>query len=117
MTTTTTRAQNACLAWISDPGHAWLAVSLDDEVGFPDAVKFASEFSYYDLTGANFAGIIYLEEDSDATEFVKAYGINLEAVQEHSFDDYDHFVRKLPHYDGLDPDDMGPDYDGGVITL
>jgi hypothetical protein len=95
MTTTTTRAQNACLAWISDPGHAWLAVSLDDEVGFPRAIEYVSEYSYIDYSGHNFAGIVYLEEDCDATTFVEAYGINLEAVQEHSFDDYDHFVRKL----------------------
>lgn len=101
MNDTTTRAQQACLAWISDPGHAWLGVSLDDENGFPEAVRFASEYSYYDLTGDNFAGIIWLEEDSDATAFVKEYGIDLKAVREHSFNDYDHFVRGLPRYSRL----------------
>lgn len=72
---TTTRAQDACLAWVSDPRHAWLAVSLDDEDGFPEAIKFASEYSYLDITGANFAGIIYLEEDADASKFIEAYGL------------------------------------------
>jgi len=98
--TTTTRAQQACLAWISDPGHAWLAVSLDDEVGFPGAKDYASEYSYIDYTGHNFAGIIYLEEDADAPAFVNAHGINLDAVQEHLFDSQDNFIRTLPSYEG-----------------
>jgi len=92
----TTRAQQACLAWISDPGHAWLAVSLDDEHGLPKAMEFASEYSYYDITGDNFAGIVFLEEDNDAPSFIKHYGIDLSAVQTHNFDDDDHFIRTLP---------------------
>ena len=92
------KAQNAVLAWIIDPGHAWLAVSLDEDEGFPDAAKFASKYSYYDLTGDNFAGIIFLEEDDDAPSFAKEYGIDLRYVQEQNFDDHDHFVRKLPQY-------------------
>jgi hypothetical protein len=99
MTTTTTRAQNACLTWIIDPGHSWLAVSLDDEVGFPRAVDYASEYSYIDYSGHNFAGIIYLEEDSDAYGFIHAHKVDFMLVPEHTFNDYDHFVRKLPRYD------------------
>jgi hypothetical protein len=96
--TTNEKAQNAVLAWISDPGHAWLAVTLDDESGFPDAAKFASEYSYYDLAGDNFAGIVFLEEDDDAPRFAKEYGIDLRHVQETHFDNHEHFVRKLPRY-------------------
>ena len=86
------------MAWISDPGHAWLAVSLDDEIGFPDAVVFASEYSYIDYSGHNFAGILFLEEDSDAPNFISTTGINMALVEETHFDDFDHFVRKLPRY-------------------
>ena len=99
MITTNTRAQRACIAWISDPGHAWLAVSLDDEHGFPRAKEYASSYSYYDITGDNFAGILFLEEDSDAARFVRDYGINLNLVEQRHFDDDDHFIRKLPRFD------------------
>ena len=97
-TTTNTRAQNACLTWISDPGHSWLAVSLDHDEGFPEAAEFASQYSYYDIKGDNFAGIIFLEEDCDASEFIVKYGIDTEASQIHEFPDQDHFVRQLPSY-------------------
>jgi hypothetical protein len=95
MNDTTTRAQQACLAWISDPGHAWLAVSLDSEHGFPKAIDFASEYSYLDITGDNFAGIVFLEEDNDAPFFIMYYGIEPDVLT-HDFDDTDHFIRNLP---------------------
>jgi len=94
MNNTTTKAQEACLTWISDPGHSWLAVSLDKDYGLPEAVKFASIYSYYD-SGSN---TIFLEEDSDASEFINEYGINFNAIPIHEFDDQDHFLRKLPSY-------------------
>jgi hypothetical protein len=93
MNDTTTRAQQACLAWISDPGHAWLAVSLHPVYGLPEATRFGSQYSYFDPEGDEGEGILYLEEDFDAMEFVKAYGIDLSLVPETSFNDYDHFVR------------------------
>ncbi len=95
---TITKAQKACLVWITDPGHAWLAVTLDEEDGFPGAVQYASEYSYYDAAGDNFNGILYLEEDQDAPAFIKAQGINLSLVAEHHFEDQDHFVRNLPRW-------------------
>ena len=95
---TTTKAQRACLTWISDPAHAWLAVTLDEEDGFPGAVQYASEYSYYDAAGDNFNGVIYLEEDQDAPAFIKALGIDQHLVPAHHFDDTEHFVRNLPRW-------------------
>ena len=70
------RAQRAVIGWVSDPGHSWLAVDLDDEDGFPDAERFASQFSYMDYAGNNFCGIVYLEEDQDAPAFIKHYNLD-----------------------------------------
>ena len=94
-TTTTARAQQACLAWISDPSHAWLAVSLHPELGFPEAVEFASQYSYFQPLGVWDNGLIFLEEDVDAPAFIKAHGIDLDLVQTEHFDDTDHFIRNL----------------------
>ena len=70
------RAQRAVIGWVSDPGHSWLAVDLDDEDGFPDAERFASQYSYMDYAGNNFCGIVYLEEDQDAPAFIKHYNLD-----------------------------------------
>ncbi len=96
MTTTTTRAQQACLAFISDPSHAWLAVWLDEELGFPEAVNYASQYSYFSAGDRFNAGIVFLEEDVDALLFINAHGIDLNLVKEESFDDTEHFIRNLP---------------------
>jgi len=97
MTTTTdptTRAQSACIVWISDPGHAWLAVSLDL---MPEAIEFGSEYSYIGSPSEDFpAGLVFLEEDCDAPEFVLAHGIDLAAVPESILSFEDNFVRDLP---------------------
>jgi hypothetical protein len=89
------RAQKACLAWLSDPGHAWLAVSLDDEIGLPSAIKFASSYSYLDITAHNFAGVVFLEEDADAREFMKAYEIDMALIPEQSTNE-ESPIRDLP---------------------
>ena len=89
------RAQEACLAWVSDPGHAWLAVSLDSEDGIPDAIAFASSYSYLDTTANNFAGVVFLEEDADAPAFMKAYEIDhLLIPEQHT--DKESPIRDLP---------------------
>lgn len=88
-------AHNAVIGWVIDPSHAWLAVSLDEEHGFPEAGKFASQFSPYDITGDNFAGIIYLEEDEDAPAFIKAYGLEGSVFPEYQLPD-DNNLRDLP---------------------
>ena len=94
-TTKATQAQKAVLAWVSDPGHAWLVVSLDDEYGFREAMNFASQFSYVNLMGSNFAGDVYLEEDVDAPAFIKAYGLDVTNVREYELPE-DHVVRTWP---------------------
>lgn len=47
--------------WISDPGHAWLAVSLE---AYPDALDCGTGFGYLDHTH------VYLEEDLEAVAFL-----------------------------------------------
>ena len=74
-TTKNEQAQRATLGWVSDYSHSWLAITLDSEHGYPDAINYASQWSYVDLTGDNFAGIVYLEEDADAPAFIRATGI------------------------------------------
>jgi len=88
------QAQDACLAWITDPGHSWLAVSLDNKNGFPEAANFASMYSYYDMTAA----IIFLEEDCDAAEFIEKYGIDFKTIHIQEYENQDHFVRRLPRH-------------------
>lgn len=92
-TTQATQAQRAVLAFAYDAGHAWLVVSLDDEYGFPKALDFASQYSYINLMGSNFAGDVYLEEDVDALAFIKTYGIDLASVQQYELPE-DHMVRE-----------------------
>jgi hypothetical protein len=70
------RAQNAVIGWVQDASHGWLAVDLDEEAGFPDAERFASNFSYMDYAGNNFCGIVYLEEDQDAPAFIRHYNLD-----------------------------------------
>jgi hypothetical protein len=95
MTATTTRAQQAVLAFAYDASHAWLVVSLDEEHGFPEAMNFASQYSYVNLMGSNFAGDVYLEEDVDALAFIKTYGIDVTAVQQYELPN-GHVVRDWP---------------------
>jgi hypothetical protein len=85
----------AVIGWVIDPGHAWLAVSLDTEHGFPEAENFASPFSPYDITGDNFAGILYLEEDEDAPAFLKAYDLDLTVFPTFDLPE-DNTLRELP---------------------
>jgi hypothetical protein len=92
ITTQGTKAQQAVLAFAYDAGHAWLVVSLDDEYGFPKAMEFASQYSYINPMGSNFAGDVYLEEDVDALAFVKTYGIDLATVQQYELPE-GHVVR------------------------
>lgn len=47
--------------WITDPGHAWLAVSLE---AYPDAINYGTGYGYQDRTH------IYLEQDLEAPAFL-----------------------------------------------
>lgn len=79
------------LRWVDDPGHGWLVVpsSLVVAAGVEPSV-----FSYISPDGLT----IYLEEDSDAFQFVTACGYDPEqvaALPSHE----DLSVRGLPSYD------------------
>lgn len=92
---TRAKAERAMLAWAYDAEHAWLVVSLDTESGFPQALNFASQYSYINLMGSNFAGDVYLEEDLDAQAFLMAYDLSADRVAHHQLPD-DNAVRTWP---------------------
>ena len=52
------------LYWITDPGHAWLAVDLD---AFPQAREYGTGYGYQHRNW------IYLEEDLEAPAFMMNY--------------------------------------------
>ena len=89
------QAQKAVIGWVSDPGHSWLAVNLDEEDGFPDAELFASQYSFLDYAMNNFCGVVYLEEDDDAPAFIRKYNLDGRAWQTYTLPD-DNQVRELP---------------------
>jgi hypothetical protein len=62
--------------WLSDPGHAWLKVSLDKLIKSGVSHKISS-FSYMHQGNA------YLEEDCDAYTFLQAIGHNGEGIKKH----------------------------------
>ena len=71
----------------TDPGHAWLEVSLTE---YPEARQFASNYSY------TTNGIVYLEEDCDAPAFLNSLtdaGKNYRIEARDS--DKDHWIRGL----------------------
>ena len=75
-----------------DPGHAWVAVplSLVEELGIKDII---TNCSYYK------DGMCYLEEDCDASVFVKVArekGYTFTFKESHN--DWESPIRKLPHY-------------------
>ena len=86
------KAQKAVIRWVSDPGHSWLAVNLDE---FPEAELFASQYSFLDYAMSNFAGVVYLEEDQDAPAFIRKYNLDGRAWPTHQLPD-DNQLRDLP---------------------
>ena len=76
--------------WISDPGHAWLAVSLE---AYPDAIDYGTGFGYMDVTH------IYLEEDLEAVAFLTAHpelaGSNKRGMLAERSYDFDAPVRRM----------------------
>ena len=57
------------MKWYADPSHAWLAVSLKE---YPDAIQFSTGFGYISPSGKT----VYLEEDCEASSFLRAKGID-----------------------------------------
>jgi hypothetical protein len=54
------------MKWISDPGHAWLEVSLER---YPDAVNYSTGHGFIDEV----KGLAYLEEDTEAPAFIASH--------------------------------------------
>lgn len=79
----------------SDPGHAWLEVTLDElkMLGIVDRISY---FSYIDKVKNN----VYLEEDCDLGVFVekyeKVFGVS-PAVREEYREDI--FIRELDMFE------------------
>ncbi len=73
------------LRWVSDSSHGWLEVPLSV---FPSAIDFGTGFGYINEIN----GLIYLEEDCEAVEFLKSIGALWEVFPEFKGD----FVRALP---------------------
>lgn len=61
---------NRKFKFFSDPGHAWLRVTLQDLAAAKMPLEMVSRYSYRD--GAN----IYLEEDCDASLFIAHWEAN-----------------------------------------
>lgn len=74
------------LRFISDPGHGWLVVPIDDvhESGIE-----VSNFSYMDME------FYYLEEDCDATKYLEAKGLYGPIFDEIQVEDFSKHCRKL----------------------
>ena len=86
----------------TDPGHAWLEVSVAEltRVGLAP-----SDFSAYSFEGN---GNVYLEEDCDATTFVMTYEKRVgtfECITQHL--SYDHWIRRLRRIELVTDDDIG----------
>jgi hypothetical protein len=100
VSTTTLRAPSLPLRFLSDPGHAWLPVSVSDLAAL-GLVERVSGYSYLSRDGLT----AYLEEDCDAPLFLlaaAAEGWDIPAAYDDlppsAYDD-DSAVRRLPHYD------------------
>lgn len=58
---------NKTFTFYTDPGHGWLAVSIDDVYAVGLEPKSFSEYSYQNM------GFLFLEEDCDAEIFVREW--------------------------------------------
>ena len=106
------QAQKAVIGWVTDPAHGWLAVSLDDDNGFPEAEFFASQYSFFDYAQKNFGGVVYLEEDEDAPAFIRKYGLDSKGWSD-SYLPENNGIRNLPRGKAMDKstaDFIGADY-------
>ena len=82
---------NPTFTFFSDPGHGWLQVPVDFLKFVGLKIDDFTDYSY--RSGGN----VYLEEDCDASLFLKACkASNIKPVIVESFRDYDSFVRSLP---------------------
>ena len=85
--------------FITDPGHGWLVCNIDD--------ANAVGLSIYEFSSSSFVedGVLFLEEDCDATLFVLAYEAAIGQKPTFRFRDVPHFSRnraRLPGWADLD---------------
>jgi hypothetical protein len=87
------------LRFVSDPGHGWLEVPI--KVYRESGVK-ASPYSYKKYK-PGYGVMVYLEEDCDASEFVRVMG-DRNIVLSYDFVNFDDdcFVRWLDRVDGTE---------------
>ncbi len=80
------------LTFISDSGHGWLSVALKDLVTLGISADISS-YSYMNATRA------FLEEDSDASIFLRAAeAAGWDVTYKESYTDGSHPLRSLSHY-------------------
>jgi len=92
----------ADMAWISDPGHAWLAVDADL---ITDLMYVPTKYSYFHFDEKNQRSFVFLEEDLDLGIFVdlllpdmsdEEQQTNMKSRTVHfTHPDHDSFVRSL----------------------
>ena len=86
----------------TDPGHAWLEVSVAELTRIGLAPSDFSAYSYQHLDK------VYLEEDCDAAVFVRTYEQHVGPfVFTESHLSYDHWIRRLRRIESVTDDDIG----------
>ena len=83
------------LVWVSDPGHAWLSVSISDVEKVGLSPKSFSNYSYVSRDSNR----LYLEEDCDAGVYLNAYREKFgsePSIREGRPSDKSSYVRSLP---------------------
>lgn len=78
--------------FISDPGHGWLQITINDLV---EALKAGQGFSSFSYANPK-TGMVYLEEDLDASTYLSWKHPNKDYELEERTIDGDCFVRRLP---------------------
>ena len=80
----------------TDPGHGWLAVTLND---IADVGLTPSDFTQYSYQRAD---VLYLEEDCDAGKFIDAWKLKHNAEPEilERWSNYDSIIRSFTRLPG-----------------
>ena len=79
---------------ITDPGHGWLVTTVDVVNAVDLSIFEFSQFSF------DWEGMLFLEEDCDATLFLLAYEATTGVKPELDFKDVDTFDRHKPRLPG-----------------
>lgn len=89
--------------FITDPGHGWLVCNIDD--------ANAVGLSIYEFSSSSFVqdGVLFLEEDCDATLFVLAYEAAIGQKPTFRVRDVPNFSRNRPRLPGWGDLDRGFD--------